>query len=698
MRHFGIGLLLAVTGWFVTSDSLAQRAAIRIEAMDIHKLHEQGLPNPNGWDNVSSGMSAVGKGTLVWLSAWDISGDTTWKPASSSLWSLVTKPSGSATVLDSTTTQRITFKPDMVGNYAVRLTVGSSDTTVTIVAANYIGTNRHNLPGTPLNCATCHSTGAAFQAWATSGHAKKFENGMNGGNGSYWGANCFKCHTTGYNVSASNGGFDDVATTLGFVDSLWRPWRPGLYDSLLTTDKKMLSMVAGIGCENCHGPRNPAHAGLGTQPKTMRSDVCGQCHNEPWRHNRYVQWESSGHAGPPWSNSFRSSGSTLVTQYTLNTCIRCHDGEGFMSFTKGIPFDNRTSTGYSKVKRTEITCQTCHEPHSATLRVAPAGSDTLANGYNYSATALGEGKTCVNCHKFRRNAETYTTSNMSSNWGPHYGGATDVFLGKNAYTFGQTIPSSIGHQMIDKTCVGCHMSATPDTGTAARDKIGMHTWNMHYTTNTGQKIDNVTGCTSCHGSISSFDDIIAAFDYDGDGTVEPFLDEVEGLKDLVALALPPRGSTDIDRTLLASDPDSVNLKRAFYNYLYVKYGGAHGVHNPKFVVGLLQRSLFVITGVELPGSETVPQEFALRQNYPNPFNPSTTISFDLPTRNHVVLEVYDVLGKLVKTLINEEMMPGNMDIQWDGTDNAGQHVTSGVYLYRIEAGSFTMARKMVLVK
>lgn len=88
----------------------------------------------------------------------------------------------------------------------------------------------------------------------------------------------------------------------------------------------------------------------------------------------------------------------------------------------------------------------------------------------------------------------------------------------------------------------------------------------------------------------------------------------------------------------------------------------------------------------------------LNQNYPNPFNPETTISFNLPKAGATSLNVYNVKGQLVKTLVNAELGFGNHSIVWNGTDNNGAAVSSGVYYYRLNADNKTETRKMVLVK
>ena len=100
----------------------------------------------------------------------------------------------------------------------------------------------------------------------------------------------------------------------------------------------------------------------------------------------------------------------------------------------------------------------------------------------------------------------------------------------------------------------------------------------------------------------------------------------------------------------------------------------------------------MITGVEEKRSAT-PAAFSLSQNHPNPFNPTTTINYDIPARSYVTLVVYDILGRRVETLVNGEKQPGH----YEATFGASR-LPSGVYLYRLQAGSFTSVRKMILVK
>jgi len=99
-----------------------------------------------------------------------------------------------------------------------------------------------------------------------------------------------------------------------------------------------------------------------------------------------------------------------------------------------------------------------------------------------------------------------------------------------------------------------------------------------------------------------------------------------------------------------------------------------------------------VTGIENIGSE-FPEGFRLEQNYPNPFNPSSAVTFQIPHSSHVVLKVYDVLGREVATLVNEELKPGSYEVPFDASGLA-----SGVYLYRLTAGYFSDVKKLLVLR
>jgi hypothetical protein len=104
-----------------------------------------------------------------------------------------------------------------------------------------------------------------------------------------------------------------------------------------------------------------------------------------------------------------------------------------------------------------------------------------------------------------------------------------------------------------------------------------------------------------------------------------------------------------------------------------------------------------VTGIE-DEMFGIPDEFALHQNYPNPFNPSTTIKYDLKHNTNVKIKVYDMLGREIKTVINENQTAGYKKAIWDGTNNSGQKISTGLYFYKLVTGDFVKTRKMVFIK
>ncbi|HEY9166525.1 MAG TPA: right-handed parallel beta-helix repeat-containing protein [Candidatus Kryptonia bacterium] len=109
-----------------------------------------------------------------------------------------------------------------------------------------------------------------------------------------------------------------------------------------------------------------------------------------------------------------------------------------------------------------------------------------------------------------------------------------------------------------------------------------------------------------------------------------------------------------------------------------------------------------LTKLATPGEIQIigkPTSYQLDQNYPNPFNPTTTIGYQLPDDNtHVVLNIYSITGQVVRTLVDANQNAGNYKATWDGTNNSGVQVSSGVYFYRIAAGKFSQVKKLLLLK
>jgi hypothetical protein len=138
---------------------------------------------------------------------------------------------------------------------------------------------------------------------------------------------------------------------------------------------------------------------------------------------------------------------------------------------------------------------------------------------------------------------------------------------------------------------------------------------------------------------------------------------------------------------------------------------ATGWTDPSFDEGTVY---YKVTAVDFSGNESdaaspgtttgtqeprIPKTFALDQNTPNPFNPTTVISYDVPEGGgHVTLRIYDVSGRLVRTLVDESQTPGEKRVTWDARNNRGETVATGVYFYRMKAPGFVKTRKMVLLR
>ncbi len=127
----------------------------------------------------------------------------------------------------------------------------------------------------------------------------------------------------------------------------------------------------------------------------------------------------------------------------------------------------------------------------------------------------------------------------------------------------------------------------------------------------------------------------------------------------------------------------------YYKLEDISISGETTYHGPIMVTG--------VTSVELNES-VIPDEYSLSQNYPNPFNPETTIHYGIPKASHVTINIYNMQGKRIVTLIDEDKAAGTFSAKWNGRDNFGNKVTSGIYLYQIIAADFSKTQKMILMK
>jgi hypothetical protein len=182
----------------------------------------------------------------------------------------------------------------------------------------------------------------------------------------------------------------------------------------------------------------------------------------------------------------------------------------------------------------------------------------------------------------------------------------------------------------------------------------------------------VTGYSGC-GGVTGFDYVTIKYYSNGDTAwLRKYHGPVEhGDDDAYALAVDSSGNVYVTGMSEGSGTD--------YDYCTIKYTKTTGVED------------------ETEDKEK-PTEFALSQNYPNPFNPTTKIEFTLSKSGLVILQIYDVLGRKVRTLVSEELSSGYKSVIWDGKNEDGKDVASGVYFYQLKVGDFSKPKKMLLLK
>jgi hypothetical protein len=366
--------------------------------------------------------------------------------------------SGSTATIQDATTQFPSFTPDVKGIYKVTEKV--SGKTLTIYAGTWMGEMTKDYSAPAAVCGGCHNDNAApdmWKQWKTTAHASALQRKIEGAAGPHFTEECISCHTVGYDKTANNGGFDDVEQGSGWTYPT--KLQAGNWNTLVTN--ATLGQLAGIQCENCHGPQNqpnggPHQSSLGSSPDfiarvSWSSDVCASCHQETPFHYKPSQWsvdgtadggEFVGHANRDvairegaferMAPSFVAATGAVVPQgNNLKHCARCHSAQGFAMYAQQInagyagyltsdsnplSASNHPATGSElKAKGLNLsevesqTCTACHDPHynndttnKYQLRIYDKVG-ALPNGMT-NITGMGTGAICVACHN-GRNAE-----------------------------------------------------------------------------------------------------------------------------------------------------------------------------------------------------------------------------------------------------------------------------------------------------
>ncbi len=335
-------ILILILGAGITN---AQRAKIEMKYVTPNMLKTN--PAFASDSTVSQGLTNVANKTYCYFDVENISGTAT---ITNATWTLLSKPAGSNASISAIGSMQwwAKLRPDVKGTYTVKVSMttsaGSHDTTINVYSSDFVGTGRFdNVPAVYPNCMSCHgatpSFVAIFDRWKVTRHAVSFSSYIDSGSAGF-GLNCFPCHTTGYNhnLKVDNHGFDDVAASLNWVWAQHSPPHPGNWDTLKTMFTGLVPF-ASVGCESCHGAGSE-HTLSGDTNKisiSYNAGVCAKCHDSPTHHVHFSQWLNSPHSDVVWSSSFAQNSSAPGFVFNdFSNCIRCHDGKGFVNFTKGI--------------------------------------------------------------------------------------------------------------------------------------------------------------------------------------------------------------------------------------------------------------------------------------------------------------------------------------------------------------------------
>ena len=241
-----------------------------------------------------------------------------------------------------------------------------------------------------------------------------------------------------------------------------------------------------------------------------------------------------------------------------------------------------------------------------------------------------------------------------------------------------------------------------DQGPGGGNPQLVHQFNLNTLTATGVTFDITSvittgGAAAIAGGLFITDKLVS-----GKATMVGVLqgqpDRLWGLE-LATLGLPWADVTPTSGTIAPND--STEFKVYWYNKNFDPgvYNGYLRIetNEPTEAISWMRLNLTIPLGIGEQSALT-PKSYALHQNYPNPFNPTTTIKYDLKEGGKVTLKIYNILGQEVRTLVNKNETAGFKSVVWDGKDNAGNLVSSGLYIYRLETGKFVKSRKMMLLK
>ncbi len=329
---------------------------------------------------------------------------------------------------------------------------------------------------------------------------------------------------------------------------------------------------------------------------------CFACHSDSPTDTLHLfaaeqQWEHSKHA----------SGETLNENF--GECKNCHTSEGYVA-RAGTCTNFLLADQTSVIANpTSIGCFTCHAPHTnSDFRLRWTCETTLQNGTMFD---LHDGNLCASCHQSRKNVKTSVTAptKLATRFGPHHGPQADMLIGTNGYEYANYTYEQTNHKGATtanglNACIECHMKTT------SQNVVGGHSWNMSYDLN-GEEILNIAACQGCHAEVTEdFSQVTLA----GNSVQDSVSTMLETLRLKLVAAKLLNDTTGTNADLPKSVTTSADSAGAVWNYLMVEADRSEGVHNAKYILGLLDSSIrFLDRGAPAPSPAPAARVVAIRR-------------------------------------------------------------------------------------
>lgn len=424
-----------------------------------------------------------------------------------------------------------------------------------------------------------------------------------------------------------------------------------------------------------------------------------------------------------------NGGMELITNIPMDSlaCLKCHSTTGL--YPDGTSINNETYAPscqdcHNFATGSAVDQQTCYNCHNRQVYEKQLYPDSEANGDVHRK----KGMTCMSCHK---KDEMHGDGTAYASWlepgasktscvecHPLSGLSSNTSHDMHAKT--EKVDCLACHTTSIVSCTNCHFETLLATGknrplkkikgfellVKRNGKVTTGTF-MTFTYDGKTNVivapfrshliqKNARTCTDCHVNMGG--NVAAINEYNSDKKITMSKWD-EANKTMITptgvVPIPGDWKTSLKFDFATYDGDIMNLTSdpTKWRYITSNVDNIHMYYCEPLDNATLTKLGFTQLPTAVNDENQIPEGFMLAQNYPNPFNPSTTIQFSIPKSLHVKLSVYDVLGKVVSTLVNEEKAAGTYTVEFDASK-----LSSGIYFYKLETANFSSTKKLILMK